>query len=250
LTLKHFLMRNIKMNRTMKKLSYFAMAVALAGVFLAGLPNSAYAQGADPKTIRIQRLELDQADIRDALRVLFNQVGVSYVIAPEVQGTVSASLNDVPFETALRNLLDQVRATYRIEGGVYQIVLREQQTPGGGTAVPTTPTLPTAQQNRPRVIRVNSADPLVIALLITSTQANFSLYPEVSVIINTPSVAGGGGNFGGGFGGGGFGGGGRGSGGFGRGGFGGGGFGGGGFGGGGFGGGGFGRGGGGGGISR
>jgi hypothetical protein len=241
----------------MKKLSYLAAALALAGVLTAGLPNSAYAQGADPKTVRIQKLELDQADIRDALRVLFNQVGVSYVIAPEVQGTVSASLNDVPFETALRNLLDQVRATYRIEGGVYQIVLREQQTPGGGTATPTTPTLPTAQQNRPRVIRVNSADPLVIALLITSTQANFSLYPEVSVIINTPSVASGGGNFGGGGFGGGFGGG-RGGGGFGGGGFGGGrgggGFGGGGFGGGGFGGGGFGgggaRGGGGGGISR
>jgi hypothetical protein len=147
------------------------------------------------------------------------------------------------------NILKQVNATYRVEGGIYQIVLREEPTTnpidsqGVGGAAPKTTVI--------RRLKVRQADPQLIITLLSGSQST-NTAPEQSTVFNTPSGGGGGGGFGGGgggglggggFGGGGFGGG-NGGGGLGGGGFGGGGFGGGGFGGGGRGGGGFGGGGG------
>jgi hypothetical protein len=67
-------------------------------------------------------LTLDNADVRDALREIFKTGKVSYTIAPNVQGTVTVSLKNVSFETALGNVARQVDATYRVEGGVYNVV--------------------------------------------------------------------------------------------------------------------------------
>ena len=67
-------------------------------------------------------IELDQADIRDALKIIFKAVNASYTASNDVQGTVTVHLRDVPFETALRNVLNQVNATYRVEGNVYVII--------------------------------------------------------------------------------------------------------------------------------
>jgi hypothetical protein len=182
----------------------------------------------DPSNQIIPSLELDSADVREALRALFKNVGVSYSIAPEVQGTVTVSLRNVTFEAALQNILKQVNATYRVEGGIYQIVLKEEV--GGGTGV-TPDTGPPPKTTVVRRLKIRSADPQMIITLLSGSQST-SVAPEQSTIFNTNSGGGGGLGGGGGFGGGG--------GGFGGGGFGGGGFGGGGFGGGGFGGGGFG----------
>jgi hypothetical protein len=184
--------------------------------------------------------------VRDALRLLFESVGVTnYTIAQDVQGRITVKLTNVAFETALRNILDQVDATWSIEAGIYQIKKREQ--PPAPSTGPTTPETPQAT-NVIRKIQIQHADPYLIALLLSGNQ-DFASQPEFS------TQAGGFGGFGGG-GQGGFGGGGQGGfgGGFGGGGSGfgggGGGFGGGGFGGGGFGGSGGGFGGGGGGFGR
>jgi hypothetical protein len=233
------------MGKSMK----FALSATLA-IAIGLAPAVIHAQE-DPSEKIIPSLEYEQADVREALRALFKTVNVSYSIAPDVQGSITVSLKNVKFDLALQNILRQVNATYRVEAGVYQIILREQ--------IDTTVTnpgleqVPTTSNTVVRRLRIRSGDPQFIMLLISSQGGNqsFSIYPEMSTVFNTP-----GGNSGGGFGsGGGLGGGGgfgnqgggfgSGSGGFGNqgGGFGGGGFGGGGRGGGG----GFGRGGGGGG---
>ncbi|MDR3689136.1 MAG: hypothetical protein P4L46_07130 [Fimbriimonas sp.] len=241
----------------MKPTMKIAMGL-LFGLMLFGATSSIAAAQEDVSQKNISSLELEQADVREALRALFKNVNVSYSIAPEVQGPVTVSLKNVTFETALQNVLRQVDATYRIEGGVYEIVKREE------TLAPNTSSTETPVKTDTKIIRrikIRSADPAFIAMMIGQKEGNqnYNVAPERSTIQNTQStggmggmggmggggmggMGGGMGGFGGGMGGGGFGGGGYGGGGYGGGGFGGGSFGGG-FGGGGFGGGGYGGGG-------
>ncbi|RYG26848.1 hypothetical protein EON82_01795, partial [bacterium] len=171
-------------------------AAALGTMLLVGAPSPAYAQQ-DPAGQMISSLEFEQTDVREALRALFKNVGVSYTIAPEVQGTVTVSLKNVPFETALQNVTRQVDATYRIEGGVYQIVRREDPpvvTSGAQDQ------LGTITSNRVRRrIKIRYADPQFIAILLGADKGsqNFSLYPEISTVQNTPTTGGMGGMMGG-----------------------------------------------------
>lgn len=219
-----------------------ALAAVLGLTMLTGMPAISHAQ-TDPADKMIPSLDFDAVDVREALRALFKSVDVSYSIAPEVQGTVTVNLKNVRFDTALQNILKQVDSTYRVEGGVYQIIKREEPKP-----IENQPQEQGTSTNKVRrKVFVRKADPLFIAALVGQDKGNqsFSLSPEISTVIKTGSSGGSGqgnGGFGGGgqggFGGGGFGG--SGSGGFGGGsggGFGGGGFGGGGRGGGGMGGG-------------
>jgi len=193
-------------------------------------------QGGDPTQRRVT-VKYDQADVRFVLKQLFDSVGVSYTLDPNVQGTVTVSLTDVPFTVALDNILRPLNLTYRVENGVYFVTVRQpEETPLAPNVDTTTPE-EGVRLNLPEKVQLNYASPTLIAALLGGTLINYAQYELQS----------GGGGFGGfgGFGGlgggfGGFGGLGGGFGGFGGGGFRGGGFGGGGFGGGGFGGGGFG----------
>lgn len=221
----------------MKRSWFVMLGLSLLACALA-MPTTASAQQEDIRKKKVS-LEIQDADVRDALKLLFDAAGVqNYTVASDVQGTVTVKLTDVPFETALRSILDQVDATYSFEAGLIRIFKREKP-----TVTPTTeqPSIQTTKVTRK--IPILHADPYLIALLLSGQGAQFGIPPEWS----TAATGGFGGFGGGGFGGGGFGGGGFGGGGFGAGygggGFGGGGFGGGGFGGGGFGGGGFGGGG-------
>jgi len=158
---------------------------------LAGVPVSAYAQQDSKVT-----MDMQNADIREVLRALFKSVGKSYSVAPEVQGTVTVSLKGVEFETALQNVLKQVNATYRLTAGVYEIVQREEPKPGDDT---TGGIEPPAKPNDKiiRRIRVRSADPMVIAMLMANSKTDFSLPPEVSTVIKSRGNGqGGGGGFG------------------------------------------------------
>ncbi len=103
----------------MKEVFKAALVAGIAITLVGGLPRYAAAQQEDISQKQIPSLELDQADVREALRALFKNVNVSYSIAPEVQGTVTVSLKNVTFDTALQNVLRQVDATYRVEAGVY-----------------------------------------------------------------------------------------------------------------------------------
>src|SRR5579862_6327541 len=182
-----------------------AISAALGLAMLGGIPMSAHAQ-TDPGNQIIPSLDLDSVDVREALRALFKSVGVSYSIAPEVQGTVTVNLKNVRFDTALQNILKLVDSTYRVEAGVYQIIKREDiAPPSGGDQQPQTP-----QNNKiRRKVFVRHADPMFIAALIGNDkgQTSFTLAPEMSTVIKTGSGGGFGGQGGqGGRGGGGFGG--------------------------------------------
>lgn len=189
------------------KLKFASLALPALMTLMMAAPLPAMAQD-DPRERIVQSLELDQADIRDALKLLFRMVQANYSVNPDVQGTVTISLQNVPFETALRAVLNQVDGTWRVEGGIYNIIKKPTEAPivpgvdptlGGGTAP--------QQNNVPRRIKLRSADPYLILLLISqsSPSADVFLQPEMSTMPSGGGQGGGmGGNtggFGGGFGG-------------------------------------------------
>ncbi len=100
-------------------LSAFA-GLSLLSLSLVSSVTPASAQ--NPPGDNVAKLELQGADVRQALRDLFRTSGRSYTIDPAVQGPVTLSLQNVSFDTALQNMTRQVNATYRIENGAYAIV--------------------------------------------------------------------------------------------------------------------------------
>lgn len=172
---------------------------ALAAGLLSAVPASAFGQSdADSKTI--PSLEYQQADVREALEALFKDVGVSYSIAPEVQGQVTVSLHNITFSTALQNILRQVDATYRITGGTYEIVKRSDPLRGGPDPDPVLEPMTEVV----RRIKVLCADPELIAILLSAKgNQSYTLPPEISSLRKGASNgAGGMGGLGGGLGGG------------------------------------------------
>ena len=226
------------------KLILAAIAVLVAAQ---ASPLLAQQQGGDPTQRRVT-VKYDQADVRFVLKQLFDSVGVSYTLDPNVQGTVTVSLTDVPFTVALDNILRPLNLTYRVENGVYFVTVRQPEEAPLAPNVDTTTPEEGVRLNLPEKIQLNYASPTLIAALLGGSLIGYAQYELQSGGGGFGGFGGLGGGFGGfgglggGFGGlgGGFGGFGSGFGGFGGGGFRGGGFGGGGFGGGGFGGGGFG----------
>jgi hypothetical protein len=215
------------------------LMVVMAGFALVAASPIAHAQNDQGNTL-VPSIDVQDAPVRDVVRAIFKSVGVTnYTIAPDVQGTVTISMKNMPLDTVLRNILNQVDATWRMEAGAYVIIKKEQNVDtGGGASIPTDQ-IPTTDQRRLYRIKIQRADPQYVYMLLRG-EMGFGSGPEVSALSGGRFGGGQGGFGGGGFGGGGFGGGGFGGGGFGGGGFGGGGqggFGGGGFGGGGFGGG-------------
>ena len=182
----------------MKMMKRLGLLLALGVAMLVTGPVKAMAQE-NPDQKIIPSMELQEADVRDALRALFRNVNVNYSIAPEVQGTVTVSLKNVLFEAALQYILKQVDATYRIESGVYQIVHRENvvQSPNeGGGQIGLVPT-----QKIMRRIFIRSADPAFIFRMIHgSTSTNIT--PEISQSKGRSSGGIGGGGLSGGAGGG------------------------------------------------
>ena len=155
-------------------------------------PRLAMAQEDNSQKV-IPSLDLQQADVREAIRALFKNISVSYSIAPEVQGTVTVSLKNVSFETALQNILRQVDATYRVEGGVYEVVRRTE------TVAPVSGNLETPSHIRTTILRrikIRSADPQFIAAMLGAKAGNqsYSIAPEMSTIAKMPSGGGNGGS--------------------------------------------------------
>jgi hypothetical protein len=247
------------------------LVLAAIAVLMAAQASPLLAQqGGDPTQRRVT-VKYDQADVRFVLKQLFDSVGVSYTLDPNVQGTVTVSLTDVPFTVALDNILRPLNLTYRVENGVYFVTVRQPEEAPLAPNVDTTTPDEGVRLNLPEKVQLNYASPTLIAALLGGTLISYAQYELQSGgglggglggfgglgggLGGFGGLGGGFGGFGGlgggfggfgglggGFGGlgGGFGGFGSGFGGFGGGGFRGGGFGGGGFGGGGFGGGGFG----------
>ena len=101
----------------------------------------------DPAALRLSSVAFAGLDARAAVRRLMVMAGLSYTFEPGVDGTVSLSLLDVPFEAALREVVRQLHARIRTEGGVYQILLPEPPPP------------PPAKPGPGRRIRIYTAQP-------------------------------------------------------------------------------------------
>ena len=175
------------------------LLAVIAAIAMGGMPLRACAQAdggqGDVSNQVIASLDLEDVDVRDAIRALFKNVNANYVVAPEVQGTVTVQLKNVKFEVALRNILDQVKATYRIEGGIFNIIKRDETVVDNTN--PTAPILPTASKTPVRIY-INHADPLFIIMMLGSRQTTAIKFPEYSTLINGSMF---GGSNGGGFGG-------------------------------------------------
>lgn len=80
-----------------------------------------------PQQIQIvDKFEAKNENVREVLRSLFKKMGVAgYTIDPTVQGNVTLNLSQVPLNIALESLTRQVDATYRVEGGIYQVLRKE-----------------------------------------------------------------------------------------------------------------------------
>ncbi len=68
---------------------------------------------------KLVSLEAKREDVRQVLRRLFRLVGASYAIAPDIQGTVSASFKNAPFDEVLQKVLRPVKGKFDVQGGVY-----------------------------------------------------------------------------------------------------------------------------------
>jgi len=69
-------------------------------------------------------LSLQNADIRDVLRVFGQLTGMEMVIAPEVTGTVSVNFKDVPWDEALDRMLAENGYTWKVEENKMTIAKR------------------------------------------------------------------------------------------------------------------------------
>jgi len=85
------------------------------------------------RQLKLVTLDLTQTDVREALRQLLNQAGITYSIGVDVQGEIDLHVKNVPFIAALNEVLDQVRGAYMIEGGIYEIVLKPRSEKPGSS---------------------------------------------------------------------------------------------------------------------
>lgn len=170
-------------------LGFRATIAAALGIVLVGAMAQIAVAQEDVSQKTIPSLELEQADVREALRALYKNVNVSYSIAPDVQGVVTVSLKNVTFETALQHILRQVDATYRVEGGVHEIIKRtDTVAPISGLSEGPS----NVKSTITRRIKIRSADPQFIAMMIgaKSGNQNYTIAPEMSTVSRGNSMGG------------------------------------------------------------
>lgn len=70
-------------------------------------------------------IEADKAPVVDVIESIFKDTGLSYTIEPGVSGAVTASLNNVSFEDALKSVTEIAGLKYELKDGRYIISKRE-----------------------------------------------------------------------------------------------------------------------------
>jgi type II secretory pathway component GspD/PulD (secretin) len=132
------------------------------------LPAAAQTREPDLRKVKVS-LEGDGIDVRPLLSKVLKAGGVSFVIDQDVKGLVTIHLKDVSAEEALKQLLRQVNATYRVEEGIYRIVKGYAHTEKAQT-----------RDTRGRSYEFGNADIReVLRTLCMVTGASFTINPEV-----------------------------------------------------------------------
>jgi hypothetical protein len=196
----------------MKEAKNWFRAVALGALMLSTLiacrPALSQQNNGNDLANKKVTLNLTNADIRSALQLLFNTVGVNYSLDSNVRGTVTVSLNDTPFQTALESILrssSMIPLTYRVENGVYNISVKQEdnnnvQQPYQASDNTNTPATEVQMPKRFTKIPVNFADAGEIALLMGGTPIISEYYSTAGMMGMTSMGGGGMGGYGGGFG--------------------------------------------------
>lgn len=172
----------------------FVVSVLLAALTAGAAVAPVLAQGDnDPRNTRVT-LELTNTPVRAAIQALFRFVPFNYTIGTNVDGMISVSLKDVPFEVALRSItrINEPKLVFRrAEGNVYEIDVKPE----------VDPTL-AAQQQPPAV---EEETPVEARKIPQKIQLNFGrvdligqLFPGRVTIVRDEEEAGG---YGGGYGG-------------------------------------------------
>ena len=104
----------------------YALAGALAALLCA--QGALAQQNPGQPGSRVEKsvsLTADRADIRATLKQLFTANGLNYTLDEAVSGTVTTTLKDVPFSTALHTVLRTAKTetplTYYVENNIYSI---------------------------------------------------------------------------------------------------------------------------------
>lgn len=84
------------------------------------------AQASDEEVSANVTLDFKDADINNVLRILSLKSGVNIVAGPEVQGTVTIRLSDVPWDKALEVVLRTYGYVYEREGNIIRVTTRER----------------------------------------------------------------------------------------------------------------------------
>jgi hypothetical protein len=81
----------------------------------------------------VKRITLDvrDADLASVVREILGQAGKSYSISEDVRGTVTAYIDDRPFEEALRVILSPRGFVWRVVGSVYVVDKKPKAEPEG-----------------------------------------------------------------------------------------------------------------------
>jgi type IV pilus assembly protein PilQ len=74
-------------------------------------------------------LDLKDADLKDVLRTFAELEKINIVIDPEVRGSVTVRLDDVPWDQALEVILATNRLGYAVEGNVLRVGTPERLLP-------------------------------------------------------------------------------------------------------------------------
>lgn len=174
--------------KIMKFIYFLVGALMFSSAFL-----RTHAAIEDPRNKLVPYLNLEQANIHDVLRILFKISGAPYTLESNVQGFVTVKLENQPFETVLRNILNQIGATYRVQDGVYEIVMRPVPASSREYGAPAAGASESGGEGIRRIF-IQSADPQLIMTLLTQTYGStLKLSPEISVLITSSGAATGGG---------------------------------------------------------
>lgn len=71
---------------------------------------------ADASAVKLVSVHADRMSIVDAIDLMFKGTGYRYTVLPGVEGTVTLSVTDMPFDKALKLISDTVGLQYKVSG--------------------------------------------------------------------------------------------------------------------------------------
>lgn len=74
-------------------------------------------------------IDVKDADVRFVVAAIFDQAGLDYSIGGDVQGTVTARIENRPVKDTLRAVLSPLGCTWRISSGTYVICKKQEPKP-------------------------------------------------------------------------------------------------------------------------